>query len=71
MVFAGCPEGGTVLDPFAGSGTVGVVALNNNRNFIGIDLNESYLDIARGRIFSEVSIQERGDMPECGNSATK
>lgn len=59
MIFAGCPEGGTVLDPFAGSGTVGVVALNNKRNFIGIDLNESYLDIARERISKEVIGQKR------------
>ena len=60
MVFAGCPENGTVLDPFAGSGTVGVVALNNKRKFIGIDLNESYLDIAKERIRKEVSMQGGG-----------
>jgi DNA modification methylase len=37
---AGCPEGGTVLDPFAGSGITGVVALKERRNFIGIELEE-------------------------------
>jgi len=34
-----CPKEGTVLDPLAGSGTTGVVALQNGRNLIGIDAN--------------------------------
>lgn len=41
---AGCKEGGTVLDPFIGSGTTGIVARKINRNFIGIELNKSYID---------------------------
>ena len=49
-VLAGCPEGGTVLDPFAGSGTTGVVALKNGRRFLGIELNEDYVEMARKRI---------------------
>ncbi len=49
-VMAGCPEGGTVLDPFAGSGTVGVVALRHGRQFIGIELNPKYAAMARNRI---------------------
>ncbi len=49
-VMAGCPEGGTVLDPFAGSGTVGVVALRHARDFIGIELNAEYVEMARRRI---------------------
>lgn len=43
---------GTVLDPFCGSGTTGVVALSKQRNFIGIDLNSEYLNIAHKRIKS-------------------
>jgi len=46
---AGCPENGLILDPFCGSGTVGVVALRYNRNFIGIELNPDYCEIARKR----------------------
>jgi len=38
----GCPEGGTVLDPFVGSGTTMQVALNHGYNAIGIDLNEEF-----------------------------
>lgn len=49
-VKAGCPEGGTVFDPFAGSGTTGAVALQLGRSFVGIDLNQAYLDLARERI---------------------
>lgn len=49
-ILAGCPENGTVLDPFAGSGTTGVVAKRLRRNFVGVEINSSYCEIARGRI---------------------
>jgi len=42
--------GDTVLDPFMGSGTTGVAAADLGRDFIGIELNPDYLDIARRRI---------------------
>jgi DNA modification methylase len=48
-VLAGCPEGGTVLDPFIGSGTVAMVANQLGRRAVGIDLSESYLDLAMQR----------------------
>ena len=43
-------DGATVLDPFMGTGTSGVAAKNLNRNFIGIELDEKYFDIAKARI---------------------
>jgi DNA modification methylase len=46
----GCPDGGTVLDPFAGSGTSLVVALGLNRNAVGIELKREYCDYIVGRI---------------------
>lgn len=49
-VLAGCPEGGTVIDPFCGSGTTGMVALRHGRQFIGIELNPEYVAMARRRI---------------------
>lgn len=52
MVKAGCPVHGTILDPFFGAGTTGVVSKKNNRNYIGIELNVSYIDIAQKRIDS-------------------
>lgn len=43
-------QGGIVMDPFFGSGTTGLVAQKNNRNYIGIELNEKYIEIAKSRI---------------------
>ena len=43
-ILAGCPPGGFVLDPFAGSGTAGEVALGLSRGFIGIELSEIYFN---------------------------
>jgi len=47
---AGCPEGGTVLDPFAGSGTTLAVAAGLGRNAIGCELNQNYIKLAESRI---------------------
>ena len=49
-ILAGCPEGGVVLDPFAGSGTTGVVAKRLRRNFIGVEINPDYQKMAQDRI---------------------
>ncbi len=44
------PEGGTVLDPFMGSGTTGVAAVMEGRKFIGVELSDHYIEVARRRI---------------------
>jgi site-specific DNA-methyltransferase (adenine-specific) len=44
------PTGGVVLDPFMGSGTTGIAALLEHRDFIGIEIDEKYTEIARKRI---------------------
>jgi site-specific DNA-methyltransferase (adenine-specific) len=49
-VKAGCPDDGIVLDPFFGAGTTGVVAKRLDRKFVGIELNEEYIDIAEERL---------------------
>ena len=46
-------EATTVLDPFMGSGTTGVACKNLNRNFIGIELDKDYYEIAKKRIWEE------------------
>ena len=40
----------TILDPFMGSGTTGVVAKQHRRNFIGIEFNQAYITIVEKRI---------------------
>lgn len=63
-VLAGSPAGGTVLDPFAGSGTTGVVALKQGRQFVGIELNPEYAKLAERRIresVGELSLMMMGD----------
>ena len=49
-VLAGCPAGGTVLDPFNGAGTSGLVALSNGRNYVGIELNPEYVALSMERM---------------------
>jgi DNA modification methylase len=49
-ILAGCPEGGTVLDPFAGSGTTLAVAAELGRSGIGCELNPEYIELAEQRI---------------------
>ena len=49
-VLAGSPEGGTVLDPFNGAGTTGLVALQHGRDYIGIELNPEYARLTRERL---------------------
>lgn len=55
-IVVGCPEGGMVLDPFAGSGTTGAVAVGHARNFIGIELNATYAAMAMRRIADEAPL---------------
>ena len=50
------PVPATVLDPFCGSGTTGVVALRHGRSFIGIELNPEYIELARKRIIDDAPL---------------
>jgi len=49
-IAAGCPPGGTVLDPFSGTATTGLAARHLGRAYIGIDLNPTFHDIALTRL---------------------
>lgn len=61
-ILAGCPVGGTVLDPFGGAGTTGLVAQRHERNAVLCELNPEYAKMAGERIkndspmFSSVEI---------------
>ena len=49
-ILAGTRPGDVVLDPFFGAGTVGVVAIEEGRDYIGIDINAEYCELARKRL---------------------
>ena len=63
-VLACSNRGDTVLDPFCGSGTVGVVCDWHGRDFVGIDLNLDYCEMARKRIAAEGRLGRRAYRPE-------
>ena len=48
-----CPPGGTILDPFMGSGVTGVACAKKGRDFVGIEINDKYFQIAKDRIEAE------------------
>jgi len=54
-------EGDTILDPFMGSGTTGVACVQTGRNFIGIEIEPKYYEIAEKRI-AEAQLQIRMDI---------
>jgi DNA modification methylase len=53
---AGCPVDGTVLDPFGGAGTTGLVADRLQRNALLIELNPEYAEMARNRIINDAPL---------------
>lgn len=57
-ILAGSNEGDTILDPFNGSGTTGVVALKNGRKYVGIDLNDKYIKLSEER-FDEIFFDKK------------
>jgi len=62
------PEGGTVLDPFTGSGSTGKAALLNGFQFIGIELTEEYLPIIEGRLKHAQATQQANAEKETINA---
>lgn len=57
IILIGSKEGDTILDPFMGSGTTGVVAKQLCRNFVGIEIDQEYFEIAAKRIDNAVKEQ--------------
>jgi len=49
-ILFGCPPGGTILDPFLGSGTTAVTTRKLGRRFIGIEINPKYIEMAIKRL---------------------
>lgn len=59
-VLSSSKAGDVILDPFCGSGTVGIVALRHGRRFIGIDLSSVYCDMSRRRIAGPLFTSQEG-----------
>ena len=55
-ILAGSNEGSTVIDPFFGSGTVGVTCLEQHRRYVGIELNPEYVALAADRLSATENI---------------
>lgn len=55
-ILAGCPEDGLVLDPFMGSGTTALTAKGLGRNYLGIELNPQYVEIANKRLYDSFGL---------------
>lgn len=55
-ILAGSKQGDTILDPFFGAGTTGLVAQRHSRNWIGCELNPEYAEMARKRLETEQNL---------------
>jgi len=70
LIKVGCPPGGVVLDPFAGSGTTGVVAEILNKNSILIEISAEYIDIINWRLQPENLEKERYVIMKSGKNGS-
>lgn len=59
-ILAGCKPGGTVLDPFSGSGTTGLAAARHGRRYVGIDLNPDYLELSLRTRLAQTALIDGG-----------
>jgi DNA modification methylase len=59
-ILAGCKPGGTVLDPFSGSGTTGLAATKHGGKYVGVDLSSDYLDLSLRTRFAQPGLDLSG-----------
>lgn len=64
IVVASSPEGGTILDPFGGSGTVGVVSRQHKRHFILCDISPEIAEMARKRVTEGITADDKRRLSE-------
>ena len=62
LLQASCPPGGMVLDPFLGSGTTAIAALEHGARFIGMEAREDYVTIAMARVDAESGLSGTSDV---------
>lgn len=65
-----CPDGGTVLDTFAGSCTTGIAALIEGRRFVGVELSEYYAEVGAGRLAAAAMKPAGGQLDLLGEVAS-
>jgi DNA modification methylase len=58
LIESSCPVGGTILDPFTGSGTTGVASVKSARKFVGIEMEQKWFDVACHRISKALEQQD-------------
>jgi DNA modification methylase len=63
FVLSFCPPGGTVLDPFCGSGTTLAMALRHGRKAIGIDVRASQVELTKRRCNLDCGLPQPADTP--------
>jgi site-specific DNA-methyltransferase (adenine-specific) len=68
IVLASCPEEGTILDPFGGSGTVALVSRQHNRNYILCDISKTNVELARKRVSEGVTNSDRKRLAKLSQS---
>jgi site-specific DNA-methyltransferase (cytosine-N4-specific) len=59
IILASTPRGGVVLDPFGGSGTVGVVCRQHDRHFLLCDISQENVELARKRVSEGITANDR------------
>jgi DNA modification methylase len=64
IVLASCPEKGVILDPFGGSGTIGLVAKQHSRHFILCEINVEIAELARRRISEGITTGDKKRLSE-------
>ena len=64
IVLASCPEEGTILDPFGGSGTVGLVCRQHNRHFVLSDISPDNVKLAKKRISKGITSDDKRRLAE-------
>lgn len=70
IILTSCPESGVILDPFGGSGTVGLVCKQHNRHYILCDISQDIVDLALKRLSEGITTndKERLDKSSKGNN---
>lgn len=68
IILASCPEGGVILDPFCGSGTVGVVCREHRRHFLLCDISSGNVELAQKRVTEGIT---KNDKKRLQNISTK